>query len=211
MPSLLALQDDFDYFEPANWDVSYGPYEIIGSRGRLNTIGGGFGGFKSGPEYSMPDASGITVRMYVDPRLSATSTCYTGLWIMPSSPDGTHFGMLVDRTSGANGTLYVENRVSYSDGGRTSVAFNDTTMAWWRIRRSGSNILMDTAPETSPGVPGSWTNRRTFAAPAWVTSATDLCVLFEAYRSDGGPGYSEMDYFNTLASSGNKSGFFQFF
>jgi hypothetical protein len=210
MPSLLDLHDDFDFYDPAIWDASYGQ-SVVDSRGRLVTTAGGFCGFKTGQEYSLPDGAGITVRVYVDPKLSATVTCYTGLWIMPSSPAGTHFGIVVDRMVGGNGTLYVENRVSYSDGARTSVSFSDSTMAWWRIRRSGSNILMDTAPEVSPGLPGTWTNRRTFTAPAWATTDTDLCVLFEAYRNDGGPGYSEMDFFNTSAPAQNQSAFFQFF
>lgn len=199
MASISALTDDFDTLDTAKWPGNYGNTSVSGSRGRIQTTGGVYGGWMSSGTYSVPDGAAISVRVYPDVLGGATVESWTGLRILANTLDGTDLGIMVDRVTG---NLVVENRTSYFDGSAVSVTYSSTTMAFWRIRRSGSNILVETAPESSAGVPGTWTTRRTIAVPAWMSTATNMFVLFEAYRNNGTAGYSEMDYFNTTAPVG---------
>lgn len=196
MPSVSTLVEDFGGIDTDRWVNSYGNYSVVGGRGRIATTGGVYSAFESAPEWSFPDGASIRVRVYAAALAGATLEAWTALRILPTSPEGTDFGIMVERVTG---NLHVENRVSYSDGGRSSVAYSGTSMAWWQLIRSGSNILAQTAPDSSEGVPGTWTTRRTVAVPAWMSSATTLAIALDAYRNNGTVTNSEFDYINTPA------------
>lgn len=209
MPSISALVDTFDSFDSAKWPNSYGDYSVTGGKGRIVTTPNVFGGFMTAASYSVPDGAALSARVVVNALNGATTDCYAAMRIMPTTPSGTDFGMMADRISG---NLVCENRVNYDDAAATSVAFSSTSMAFWRIRRSGSNILCETAPEASEGTPGTWTTRRTVAVPSWMSTATNLTVLLEAYRNNGTAGNVDWDYINTgfVAPTGGKGNFLMF-
>lgn len=211
MPSISTLVDRFDTLDLVLWPESY-YVDVSGGRGRVQTQVGLYGAFQTGSVYSVPDGASLSARVYPDALAGSTLECYTALWIVPATAGGTQYGIFLDRMTG---NLHVENQVSYADAGRTSVAYSATTMAFWRIRRSGTNLIAETAPEASEGTPGTWTSRRSITVPSWMSTATNLYVAYEAFRDGGGtPGYSEIDYVNAgpLATSpGPGRQFLQFF
>lgn len=60
----------------------------------------------------------------------------------------------------------------------TTITFNATDHAWWRIRESGGTVFWDTSPDGS-----AWTNRR---SKTWaIPQVTSLSVFITAYTSAG--------------------------
>lgn len=210
MPSISDLVERFDSFDADLWAQSYGDYSVTAGKGRIVTNHGVYSAFMTDPEWSVPDGATLSARVVVNALGGATTDCYAAIRIMPTTPAGTDFGVEVNRVTA---TLHVQSRVAYDDAGQSSVTYSGTSMAFWRIQRTGSNLVVATAPEASEGTPGTWTTRRTVAVPAWMSTATNLSVVLEAYRNNGTVGNVDFDYINAgyLAPSAGNAKFMQFF
>jgi hypothetical protein len=101
-------------------------------------------------------------------------------------------GMECDRV---NGNLKMFLRNDYSDPTQTTIAFDDTAHAWWRIRETGGTVFWDTAPD---GL--TWTNRKSQTSPAWINDGIQELVL-ECHRNNGTNNFAEFDNFNILPTS----------
>lgn len=71
-----------------------------------------------------------------------------------------------------------------SDGGVNTtvatVAYNATTMSWWRIREAAGTIYYDTAPADQ----STWTNRGTTTPPAWDITTCNLRMSAGYYGTE---------------------------
>lgn len=128
--------------------------------------------FDTTPEY----------QMFPPALASATVTCYLGLFITSAAQaSGTDICILCDMVAGQ---IQFLNRVGFSDGSPVTATYSAVTHAWWKIIRSGGNILFQTATDNS-GVPNAFTTRRTLATPAWLTSPADVAMRMESNRNNG--------------------------
>lgn len=208
MASFATLVDNFA--DLTNWPDSYeaAAFSATGGRGRIasNTA---YNGLYTANTWSLPDGAPLRFRAYPNTTPGST-TASTAFRITKSVGDGADVGLFYDAN---DGNLYFESRTDYWDDNRTSVTYSGTTHAYWGLRRSGSNLIFETAPSASEGVPGTWTTRRTITLPAYLTSATDLRALYETNRDGAASGqFSEIDYLNTPPpETVNKGAFFLLF
>jgi hypothetical protein len=190
MPSLSTLVDNFnDNVIGANWGNSYGGVTEVGGKARV-PCGTGFAGYQTAYSWTFAGAS-LFVKVTTVPVAGAATECYCGL-LVNSPTAGTRIGFTINAVANL---LRCKNDTGYFDAGVVEIAYNPTTHAFLRLREDGTNVYWDTSPDGS-----TWTNRRTLATPAWVTSSIDTCAVdMSAHRDAGTADYAEYDNFNTLS------------
>jgi chitosanase len=193
MPNLSTIVDDFNdnAIDTGLWTGNYGSVSETGGRARLTNTAAGtaaYHGFQTASIYTFDDTGWY--RVYPQAANGATANTYTAITVTSGAqPAGTSITMSHNAVSGM---LTCQLRVGYSDAAGTSVAYSATDHAWWRIRRSGANIIFETAPDNA-GAPGTATARRTATLPAWADTATDCRLLLESGRQGGTQTISEFD------------------
>lgn len=191
MPSLTALTDNFnDNTIGPEWGDSYGGVTETGGRARVPLVAGAYAGYQTGRAWTL---AGATIYLKT-PTLPAVSTgTDVGMHFMVTSATaGTALGFKINRVTGM---LRMQANVDYYDPAAVEIAYSATDHLWLRLREDGTNVYWDTSPNGT-----TWTNRRTLATPAWVTSAVDTCALdLFCYRDAGATDYAEYDNVNTLS------------
>lgn len=192
MGLLATLVDNFnDNVVGPEWGNFYGGVTEVGGKARVPCTTG-FAGYQSAYQWTL---AGSSVYVQVPTRPSATgATAEAYAQFMVNSPtDGTRLGFTINMV----GTkLRMQNDVGYFDAGATEITYSGTTHLWLRIRETGGNVLWDTSPDGT-----TWTNRRTLATPAWVTSSIDTCALdLSAHRDGGTADVAEFDNVNTMTN-----------
>jgi hypothetical protein len=189
MPLLATLEDDFTTFDTGKWPNSYGDSTAVGGRGRIPCNVGGFSGLRSATTYTLA-GSHFLVRAYPPAANGAVATAALSVLVL-SSTGGTDAGFIIDTAQGAMG-LY--SRVGYADGGALFPAYDPVAHAWLRLRETAGTLLWEASPDSS-----TWTVLRSTASPGWL-SDTDLSLLLESTRADGGNNFAEIDNINLPTS-----------
>jgi hypothetical protein len=109
----------------------------------------------------------------------ATDAQFSVQLMEPSNNENKlHFGY-----NGSNFVFY--KTVSGTQTELGTVAYNSTTMAWWRVREASGTSYIDTAPDSS-GSPGTWTNQ--FSTPDttfnFPLTSVEIQMLGGDYGSD---------------------------
>ncbi|MGA5767427.1 hypothetical protein ACPC36_08085 [Streptomyces pseudogriseolus] len=198
MPLLTTLVDNFnDNVIGPNWGDSYGGVTETGGRARVPLVAGAYAGYQTGRAWTLAGAS-----IYLKtPTLPAASTgTDVGVHFMITSPvEGTGIGFKINRVTNK---LRMQSNVDYFDAGAVELTYDAVNHLWLRLREDGTNVYWDTSPNGS-----TWTNRRTLATPAWVTTAIDQCAVdLFCYRDAGVTDYAEYDNVNTLADGAVHNG-----
>lgn len=168
------------------WSGSYGTVTESGGRAQVPCTTG-YNALATMTTYTWND---VYARLYAPSLASASAECYLSMTLYSASQDaGTDVGFYIDVFGGV---FYCVSRVSYFDASASAIAYNSSTHAWMRILRSGPSILFQTSSDGT-----TWTIRRTMAAPSWLTSATDLQLVFESHRNNGTDNNAEVDNVNT--------------
>jgi hypothetical protein len=189
MANTSTVVDNFDdnSINTGIWAGNYGTPSETGGRARI-TCDTGYSAYATGTVYTWDD---VYAQLFPPALASATSECYLEMLLYSAGQAaGTDVGFYIDQTAGQ---FYCVSRTSFFDGSASPITYSGTTHAWMRILKSGSNILFQTAPDGT-----TWTTRRTLAAPAWLTAATDLQIFFECHRNNGTNNFGEVDNVNTL-------------
>lgn len=191
MPSLSSLVDNFnDNTIGPEWGDSYGGVTETGGRARIPLAAATYAGYQTGRAWTL---AGATVYLKI-PTLPAISTgTDVGVHFMVTSAvAGTALGFKINVVTGM---LRMQANVDYYDPTAVEITYSATDHLWLRLREDGTNIYWDTSPDGA-----TWTNRRTLATPAWVTTAVDTCALdLYGYRDTGVTDYAEYDNVNTLS------------
>lgn len=172
------------------WGESYGSADIATGRARIpcaHTAGTpDYAGIETPTSYRFDS---VYCKLDPAPANGATVTAFSGLAVVDiaSTPEGTS---LHARHDAVTGKLRLESNVEYFDAAAVEITYNAVDHAWLRIRRSGTDILWETAPDGS-----TWTTRRTLAAPSW-TGYGGLAILAEAARDGGTNNYAYVDAVN---------------
>ncbi|MFJ2722421.1 hypothetical protein [Streptomyces sp. NPDC087437] len=106
---------------------------------------------------------------------------------------GTSLAVLIDTKAN---TIRFASNTDYWDGAATSLTYAAATHAWVRISEAGGIVTWATSTD---GL--AWTNRRTLATPAWVTTATACGLLLESYRDAGATDYVEYAHLNVAPTA----------
>ena len=148
----------------------------------------------------------MNIRLQLDPRRGeplreshhrahgrSSTECYCGV-LVNSPTAGTRIGFTINAVAGL---LRCKNDTGYLRcAGVVEITYDPVAHASLRLREDGTNVYWDTSPDGT-----TWTNRRTLATPAWVTTETDTCALdMSSHRDAGTSDYAEYDLFNTLAN-----------
>jgi hypothetical protein len=209
VPNLSTLVDQFTggTLNATRWPDSYGGATQSGGQAIVPCAAGAdsYAGVQSAAAYTFDQ---VHAQVFPAATAGATSSgddseCYTAITVSsPSAADGTDISMICNRLTGQlmcfNRTDYWDDTATTGNGGL--LTYNATTHAWWRLRRNGSNLLFETAPDSS-GSPGTWTTRRTVTAPSWLTAATDCALILEAHRTSGTDNTAAFDNVNTTAGA----------
>jgi len=189
---ISTVSDNFDdnAVDPTLWSGDSG---TVGESGGVATITAdtGYNAKRTGSVYTFDDAYSK-----VNPFPAGTSTGAAMDWGVASAAEaaGTDLVFYLDVVAG---TLYFANRVGYTDGGATSVTYNSTSHAWWRLQRSAGNVLWQTSPDGA-----TWTTQRTLTEPSWVSAnPADISFHSEAHRNDGSGGGATLDNFNVAPAA----------
>jgi hypothetical protein len=188
MPLIETLQDNFDVDRLATlWPSSYGGPAVVNGRVQIATDTN-YNGIQSDATYTF-NGSFLFVQAFMCAAGGATVEAFVEILIQ-SGTGGTdiQFGY-----NAVSGNLTMANRVGYNDGGAVNITYNSTTHRWLKISITGGNILWDTSTD---GI--TWTNRRTTAASAWVTSGTNLYTTLQTHRNNGTNDFCEFDNFNNI-------------
>jgi hypothetical protein len=177
-----AVVDDFA--DPATlattWGWSYGGASISGGYGRVPSITDGLGG----PAYAglqTPDGKTlddvwVEVVQVAPSNGAAFGLVGTALTYGSQTTPGLQLKIVVNSRTGQ---IRFENNVAYGDVGAVTDTYDPVAHRWWRLTRSGADVLYRTSPDGT-----TWTTQRTVTAPAWVD--TDSCtVVLETAREDG--------------------------
>lgn len=193
MPSLSTLVDNFnDSIIGANWGNSYG--SVTESSGKAHVpCTTGYAGYQTAYSWTLAGA-GFYVAVTTVPAASTATEAYASIFV--NAPDivtsGTRIGFVINVVTGL---LKFSSETAYFDAGATTVTYSATTHKFLRLREDGTNVYWDTSPDGT-----TWTNRRTLATPAWVTSSVDTCALdLSAHRDAGTVDEAAYDLFNTLS------------
>lgn len=141
---------------------------------------------------------------YYDLTGAAVYLNVTGITSAATAADNTFD--LVD-TTGNNamilqveaGTLYAEKVVGGTETNITSVTYNGTTMAWWRLRESSGTVYWEYAASPT----GTWTTL-TSATNPWASNVIHAMVVHifsSAYENETNPGSMSWVNFNTTPST----------
>lgn len=192
MPLLTTLVDNFnDSIIGANWGNSYGGVTESGGKAHV-PCGTGFAGYQTAYSWTLTGAS-FYVAVTTVPAPSTATEAYASVFV--NAPDittsGTRIGFVINTVTGQ---LKCSSETGYFDPAAVAITYSAVTHKFLRLRETGGNVLWDTSPDGS-----TWTNRRTLATPAWVTSSVDTCALdLSAHRDVGTVDEAQYDLFNTL-------------
>ncbi|MFJ7895895.1 hypothetical protein [Streptomyces anthocyanicus] len=191
MPLLATLVDNFnDNVISANWGDSYGGVTETEGQARVPLVAGAYAGYQTGRAWTLAGAS-IYLKTPVLPAAS-TGTDVGVHFMITSAVDGTGIGFKINRVTGK---LRMQSNVDYFDGAAVEITYDAVNHLWLRLREDGTNVYWDTSPNGS-----TWTNRRTLATPAWITTAVDTCAVdLFCYRDAGVTDYAAYDNVNTLS------------
>jgi hypothetical protein len=193
MPSLSTLVDNFnDSIIGPNWGNSYGSVTESSGKAHVPCVTS-YSGYQTAYSWTLAGAS-FYVAVTTTPAASTATEAYASIFV--NAPDivtsGTRIGFVINKVTGL---LKFSSEVAYFDAGATTVTYSATTHKFVRLREDGTNVYWDTSADGS-----TWTNRRTLATPAWVTSSVDTCALdLSAHRDAGTSDEAAFDLFNTLA------------
>lgn len=191
MPLFSTLTDNFnDNAIGPNWGNAYGGVSEVGGRARVPLVAGAYAGYQTGRSWTLAGAS-VYLKFVTRPAAS-TGTDVSWNFLVTSSTDGTEIGF---KYNAVTAKLRMQSNVAYFDGAALEIAYSATTHLWLRLREDGTNVYWDTSPDGT-----TWTNRRTLATPAWVTSSIDTTALdIYGYRDAGTTDFAEFDNVNTLS------------
>jgi hypothetical protein len=193
MPSLSTLTDNFnDSTIGANWGNSYGGVSESGGKAHV-PCGNGYAGYQTAYSWTLAGAT-FYVAVTTVPAASTATEAYASVFV--NHPDigtnGTRIGFIINTVTGQ---LRCKNDVGYFDAGSVDITYNATDHKFLRLREDGTNVYWDTSPDGT-----TWTNRRTLATPAWVTTSVDVCALdLSAHRDAGTADEAQYDLANTLS------------
>lgn len=193
MPLLTTLVDTFnDNVIGPEWGDSYGGVTETGGTARVPLVAGVYAGYQTGRAWTL---AGATVYLKTVTLPAVSTGADVGMHFMvTSSVDGTAIGFKINRVTGM---LRMQSNTAYFDAGAVEIAYSAVTHLWLRLRETGGNVLWDTSPDGT-----TWTNRRTLATPAWVTSSIDTCALdLFCYRDAGVTDFAAYDNVNTLSNA----------
>ncbi|UPZ27646.1 hypothetical protein MUK60_07340 [Streptomyces sp. LRE541] len=191
MPLLTTLVDNFnDNVIGPNWGDSYGGVTETGGRARIPLVAATYAGYQTGRAWTFAGAT-VYLKLVTRPAAS-TGTDVSVNFLVTSNVDGTSLGF---KYNAVTNVLRMQSNVAYFDASAVEIAYNATTHLWLRLREDGTNVYWDTSPDGT-----TWTNRRTLATPAWVTSSVDTTALdLYGYRNAGVTDFAEFDNVNTLS------------
>lgn len=169
------------------WGGNYGAgMSETGGRARI-PADTGYNAFNTQPIYTFD-----SVLLQAFPHAAAGATA-SGLDISIRSnaqPAGTDVAVYIDVV---NNIWYPSNRTDYWDNTASSIPYNATAHAWFRMRISGADLLWETSPDGT-----TWTLQRSIPAPAYLLTATDIAFSVQAHRDAGTNNYAEFDNFNVV-------------
>lgn len=182
--SASQLGDDFNdgRLNSSLWINSYGGATEANGRGRVPCSPGLFAGLQTTRNFQLPGGQ-ITVRVATLPSLNGSSAA-TGSAYFNSTTSGTRLGF---QYNAATGNIRCVNDVGFSDGSAVSVAYNEMTTKWWRIREDSGTVYWETS-----GDGWTWTVRRSAATPAWASSQL-LTFSMDTSRTGGTGDFYEVD------------------
>lgn len=194
MALLSTLVDTFnDGVIGPDWGNSYGGCTETGGRARVPCVAGSYAGYQTAKTWTLAGSS-VYLQVPLAAAVNGGSPEVQTVFSVITATGGTNLAFNINT---AAGTMRCESNVAYFDGAAVSLTYSAVTHLWLRIRETGGNVLWDTSTDGS-----TWTNRRTLATPAWVTSAINTCALdLWSYRTNGTTNYAEFDNVNTPASS----------
>lgn len=193
MPSLSTLIDNFnDGTIGANWGNSYGGVSESGGQAHVPCTTS-YAGYQTAYSWTLAGAS-FYVAVTSVPAPSTATEAYTSVFV--NHPDiatnGTRVGFVINTVTGL---LRCKNDTGYFDAGSVDITYSAVDHKFLRLREDGTNVYWDTSPDGT-----TWTNRRTLATPAWVTTSIDTCALdLSAHRDAGTVDEATYDNFNTLS------------
>ncbi|NUP15372.1 MAG: hypothetical protein HOZ81_04570 [Streptomyces sp.] len=193
MPSLSTLIDNFnDSAIGANWGNSYGGVSESGGKAHVPCTTS-YAGYQTAYSWTLAGAS-FYVAVTTVPAASTATEAYASVFV--NHPDiatnGTRVGFVINTVTGQ---LRCKSDVGYFDAAAVDITYSAVTHKFLRLRETGGNVYWDTSPDGS-----TWTNRRTLATPAWVTTSVDTCALdLSAHRDAGTADEAQYDLFNTLS------------
>lgn len=194
MPLLTTLVDNFnDGTIGADWGNSYGGVTETGGQAHVPCTTD-YAGYQTAYSWTLAGAS-FFVKVTAVPAASTATEAYCG--VLVNAPDVETSGVRIGFTiNTVTGLLRCKNDTGYFDPDVVEITYNAVTHAFLRLREDGTNVYWDTSPDGT-----TWTNRRTLATPAWVTSSIGTCALdMSAHRDAGTPDQATYDLFNTLSN-----------
>lgn len=199
MPSLSTLIDNFnDGVIGPDWGNSYGGASESGGLAHVPCTTG-YAGYQTSYTWTLAGAA-FYVKVVTVPAASTATEAYAsvfvnapGIAVAGGPQEGYRIGFVINTVTGL---LRCKNDTGYFDAGSVDITYDATAHAFLRLREDGTNVYWDTSPDGS-----TWTNRRTLATPAWVTSSIDTCALdLSAHRDAGTNDEAQYDLFNTLSN-----------
>jgi hypothetical protein len=186
-----TLQDNFnDGVIGPEWGNSYGGVTETGGRARVPCAAGTYAGYQSGWAYTLAGSS-MYCKVPTRPAASTATEAYCVVQVTSSVTAGTAVGFHLDSVTGM---LRMQSNVDYWDDTAVEITYDPVAHLWVRLRETSGTLSWDTSPDGT-----TWTNRRTLATPAWVSTETDTQILdLFAYRDTGTTDYAEYDQVNTL-------------
>lgn len=194
MALIGTLQDNFnDNLVGPDWGNSYGGVSETGGKARVPCVAGVFAGYQTAKDWTLAGSSAFVQLPLAAAANGASTEAQTAFSIIQATA-GTSIAININTVAN---TIRFESNVAYFDASAVSLTYSAVTHAWLRIRETGGNVLWDTSNDGT-----TWTNRRTLATPAWVTSSVNaVAVELLSWRNNGSTNYSEWDNFNTASSS----------
>lgn len=194
MALLSTLVDTFnDNIVGPAWGNSYGGVSETGGKARVPCVAGTFAGYQTAKDWTLAGSSAFVQLPLAAAANGATTEAQTAFNIIQATA-GTSIAININTVAN---TIRFESNVAYTDGAAVSLTYSAVTHLWLRIRESAGTLFWDTSTDGS-----AWTNRRSIATPAWVTSAVNtVAVEMYSWRNNGSTNFAEWDNFNTAASS----------
>lgn len=187
---ISTVVDDFDDNTIASppWSDNYGSATETGGRARTPTTTS-YSAYSTDFAYAL-DAAGFSVQAFPAAVNGASSgEVYTSAWLNSEAQGaGTQIGFKVDTRAG---NITFEDQTSYFDAGKTTLTYNSTAHAYWRLQLVGTDLVWSTSPDNA-----TWTTQRTSTAPGYVAGALDFRLFLESHRDSGTNNFAEWDNLN---------------
>lgn len=196
--ALSTLSDNFaaGSINTSKWSDSYGTYAQTGGRIEI-TCSTTYSALKSNSSSTLYAFDQVSAYTEPPPLNSGVGVFADFVYQAVGQADGTDVGFYNDINAG---TIAFVSRTGFFDAtaAATTITYVHSTMAYKRMRLSGSKLLFETSPDGY-----TWTVRRTMTAPVWLMASQGGWVYFETHRDNAGTGGTYyVDSFNTLPVSG---------